>query len=42
MDISCQQRIQYKQEMLVLRFELKVTLSRERWSKVFSKEKPAK
>jgi len=42
MDASYQQRIQYQQEMLALRFELKDTLSSEQWSKVFSKEKPAK
>lgn len=42
MDASYDRRIQYQKEMLSLRFELKDTLSGEQWSKVFSKEKPAK
>jgi ABC-type phosphate transport system auxiliary subunit len=36
MDASFQQRIQYQQEMLVLRFKLKDQLSRVQWEKVFS------
>lgn len=36
LDASFQQRIQYQQEMLALRFELKDKLSREQWDKVFS------
>jgi len=36
LDASFQQRIQYQQEMLALRFELKDKLSREQWGKVFS------
>lgn len=37
MDASYQQRVQYQQEMLVLRFELRDKLNREQWVKVFSK-----
>jgi hypothetical protein len=36
MDASFDRRIQYQQEMLALRFELKDKLSREQWDKVFS------
>ena len=42
MDASYQQRIQYQQEMLALRFELKHKLSREQWDKVFAEDKSAK
>lgn len=42
MDASFKQRIQYQQEMLVLRFELKNKLSREQWAKVFSKDTSTK
>lgn len=38
MDASFKQRIQYQQEMLVLRFELKNKLSREQWNKVFAEK----
>ena len=40
MDASFDRRIQYQQEMLALRFELKDKMSREQWSKVFSKDRP--
>ena len=36
MDASFDSRIQYQQEMLAIRFELKDKLSREQWDKVFS------
>ncbi len=35
LDATFKQRIQYQQEMLVLRFELKNKLSREQWATVF-------
>jgi hypothetical protein len=37
LDASFQRRIQYQQEMLALRFELKDKLSHEQWEKVFPK-----
>lgn len=37
LDASYEQRVEYQQQMLVLRFELKNKLSREQWEKVFSK-----
>ena len=37
LDASYDQRIQYQQKMLALRFELKNTMSREQWDKVFQK-----
>ena len=37
LDASYDQRIQYQQAMLALRFELKNTMSREQWDKVFQK-----
>ena len=42
MDASFKQRIQYQQEMLVLRFELKNKLNREQWERVFSKDTSTK
>jgi len=39
MDASYQNRLQYQQQMLALRFELKDKLTREQWDKVFSKGK---
>jgi hypothetical protein len=42
MDASFDRRIQYQQEMLALRFELKHKLSREQWDKVFSSNVPDK
>ena len=39
MDASFDRRIQYQQEMLALRFELKDKLTREQWSKVFTKDR---
>ena len=42
LDASFQQRIQYQQEMLALRFELKDKLSREQWDKVFTEDKTNK
>lgn len=41
MDASYTRRIQYQQEMLALRFELKGKLNQKQWSKVFPKDKPA-
>ena len=37
LDASYDQRVQYQQKMLALRFELKNTMSREQWDKVFQK-----
>ena len=42
MDASFKQRIQYQQEILVLRFELKNKLNREQWERVFSKDTSTK
>lgn len=42
MDASYDRRIQYQQETLALRFELKDKLSHEQWDKVFSEDKAAK
>lgn len=42
LDASFQQRLQYQQEMLLLRAELKDKLSREQWDKVFAEDKAAK
>ncbi len=42
MDASYDKRIQYQQEMLALRFELKDKLKREQWEKVFSEGKSEK
>lgn len=42
MDASYQQRLQYQQDMLALRFELKEKLSREQWAKVFVEGKAEK
>ena len=42
MDASYEKRIQFQQEMLALRFELKDKLSREQWDKVFAEDKAAK
>ena len=39
LDASYDQRIQYQQAMLALRFELKDQLTREQWSKVFTKDR---
>jgi|GEM_PF-2157311 len=38
LDAAYQQRINYQQAMLALRFELKDGLSREQWNKVFAAE----
>ena len=35
LDAAYQQRIQYQQQMLTMRFDLKDTLSREQWDRVF-------
>ena len=42
LDASFQQRLQYQQEMLAIRVELKDKLSREQWDKVFAEDKAAK
>ena len=40
LDAVYQQRIEYQQQMLTIRFELKDTLSREQWDNVFAQAVP--
>ena len=41
LDAVYQQRIEYQQQMLTMRFELKDTLSREQWNNVFAQTVPS-